>query len=210
MRLPARVLLALGLSLTSLTMVSKARADTSAWMFIGGGALGSRLAEPPPGTPPPTTMPVYKPPCDLGKFCANGALTFDMGVGTTPDGPVIIGGLFRVQPLIGAGTDLAILARVATHGFQAGDFGLALDAGGFARFWGEKSAGFMGEVTLGAPLGFQLSIEAMVGTEKALGFGAVAGIDLLRLTLYRQTMLDHWQNPSPAWKRLGKALHLTF
>jgi len=200
-----RIVLTLGLSLTALTLGSTARADTSAWMFAGAGALGSRVAQPPPGS-----MPSSPPACDAGKFCANAALTFDMGVGTTPDGPVIIGGLFRVQPLIGAGTDLAILARVATHGFQAGDFGLAFDAGGFARFWGEKAGGFMGEITVGAPLGLQLSIEAMVGTEKTLGFGAVAGIDLLRLTLYRQTMLDHWQNPSPAWKRLGKALHLTF
>src|SRR4051794_23433533 len=109
-------------------MSLKARADTSAWMFAGGGAPRSRPAEPGPVTTMPSSTPPALPPCGVGKFCANGALAFDMGVGTTPDGPVIVGGLFRVQPLIGAGTDLAILARVATHGFQAGDFGLAFDA----------------------------------------------------------------------------------
>jgi len=185
--------------MTALTVGHKARADTSAWMFAGAGALGVRPAKPCP-----------EPKCDPASFSATSAATFDMGIGTTPDAPVIIGGLLRVQPLFGNWTDFAILARAATHGFQAGAFGLAVDAGVFARFWGEKSAGFMGELTVGAPLGIQLSIEAMVGTKSTLGFGAVAGIDLLRLTLYRQTMLDHWQNPSPAWKRLGKLIPLSF
>jgi hypothetical protein len=204
-RFPACIFLALGLSLTALTVGSKAHADTSAWMFAGAGALGVRPAKPCPSPPSPTD-----PKCEPASFTATSALTFDMGIGTTPDGPVIVGGLLRVQPLLGNWTDLAILARAATHGFQASAFGLAVDAGVFARFWGEKCAGFMGELTLGAPLGFQLSIQAMVGTKSTLGFGAVAGIDLLRLTLYRQTMLDHWQNPSPAWKRLAKALPLSF
>jgi hypothetical protein len=188
-RSPPCFLLALGLSLTAFAIVAPARADASAWVFVGGGGLGWKQGS-------------------EGRFSGSGALAFDVGVGTSPDGPVIVGGLFRVEPILGSGTDLALVARVATHGFQAGGFGLAFDAGGYARFWGTPSQGFAGGLTVGAPLGFQISLQTMVGTDKALAFGAVAGVDLLRLTVYRQTMLEHWQNPSPAWKRLGRALGL--
>jgi hypothetical protein len=183
----ARVLLVFGISSTALTVGAPARADASAWMFVGGGALGSKQGS-------------------KSSFGMSGTLAFDVGVGTSPDGRLIAGGFFRFQPIFGSGADLALAARVATHGFQGGDFGLALDAGGYARFAGEKSQGFTGGITLGAPLGLQLSLVAMVGTHETRSFGAVAGIDLLRLTVYRKTMLDHWQNPSPAWKRVG-ALH---
>jgi hypothetical protein len=188
-RSPPCILLALALALTASTLGAPARADTSAWVFVGGGGLGVRER-------------------GSKSFSASGALAFDVGVGTSPDGPVIVGGLFRIEPILGIGTDLALAARVATHGFQAGDFGLALDAGGYARFSDNPSQGFAGGLTVGAPLGLQISLQAMVGTHRALAFGAVAGVDLLRLTVYRQTFLDHWQNPSPAWKRVGRALEL--
>lgn len=190
MRSPPCILLALGFFLTASAIGAPVRADTSAWVFAGGGGLGWKQTR--DGSD--------------NSFRASGALAFDVGVGTSPDAPFIVGGLFRVEPILGSGTDLALVARVATHGFQAGDFGLALDAGGYARFWGDTSQGFAGGLTLGAPLGLQISLQTMVGTHKAVAFGAVAGVDLLRLTVYRQTFLEHWQNPSPAWKRVGRAL----
>jgi hypothetical protein len=163
--------------LAALAWAAPARADASTWVFVGGGAMGWRQGG--------------------SDFTLDSALSFDMGVGTTPDAPFVFGGLFRMTPLLGTGTDLALLARAATYGFQASRFGVALDAGGYARFWGVQSTGFAGALTLGAPLGLTVSLQGSVGTNDALGFGVVAGIDLLRLTLYRQSLLDWWPNPSP-------------
>jgi hypothetical protein len=171
------LLAAAGGLLAALAGTAPARADSSAWLFTGGGAMGWKQGD--------------------GDFTTNGALSFDLGVGTTPDAPFIFGGLFRMTPLLGSGSDLALLGRAATRGFQAARFGLALDAGGYARFWGAGSTGFTGALTLGAPLGITVSLQGSVGSDKAVGFGAMAGLDLLRLTLYRQSLLDWWPNPSP-------------
>lgn len=158
-----------------------ARADASAWLFVGGGSM------------------VWKE--NNRGVTANGTMTIDVGAGTTPNAPFIVGGLVRLQPIFRQGTDLSLLARVCTHGFQAGDFGLAMDLGGYARTWGVGSGGFAGGVVLGAPLGFSLSLQAEIGSDNSQSFAAVAGIDLLRLTVYRETLLNWWMNPSPGKTR---------
>lgn len=183
------VLLAAASSLAILAASAPARADASAWMFVGAGAIGWKQGD-------ASTLT----PGNDGAFSTNGTMTIDVGAGTTPDARFIFGGLFRIQPIFKHGADLALLARAATHGFQAGDFGVALDAGGYLRTWGPQiGAGFAGSVSLGLPLGFTITAQVEVGSNKALSLGGVAGIDLLRLTLYRQTLLKWWQNPSPAW-----------
>jgi hypothetical protein len=177
-------------SLAGLAVAAPARADASAWAFVGGGALG------------------WKQSRDL-QINPTGTMIVDGGVGTTPDGPVIVGGLFRFQPVMPhAGVDFSLLIRVATHGFQAGSWGVAFDVGGFARPWGYGSVGFAGSASLGMPLGVTLLLQTEVGTDKAISFGAVAGIDLLRLTVYRQTLLKWWQNPSPAWSKTASVAGL--
>lgn len=181
MRSPIAYLLALSGLLAPLAWSSPSRADASAWYFAGGGAVGWKQGD--------------------GDLALDGALSLDVGVGTTPDASFIFGGLVRATPILGHGIDLATLARVATRGFQAGQFGLALDAGGYARLWGERSVGAAGALTLGAPLGISLSLQASVGTNDAMAFGAIAGIDLLRLTVYRQSGLRVWPNPLPAQER---------
>jgi hypothetical protein len=177
------ILVAIASYTGAIAVAAPALADSSAWVFVGTGALGWKQAENLTYTPSPT-------------------LIVDGGVGTSPNGPVIVGGLFRFQPVFGSGNgiDMSILARLCTHGFQAGDWGVAVDLGGFGRYWGYRSLGFSGSVSLGMPLGFTLMLQTEVGIDQAHSFGAVAGIDLLRLTLYRQTLLKWWQNPSPAWK----------
>jgi hypothetical protein len=165
----------------SLGVAHEARADASAWLFGGGGISHWKQGD--------------------GVYSDHGLLSFDAGVGTTPDGLFIVGGLLRMEPILGSGTDLAGLARVASHGFQSGSFGAALDIGGYLRFWGEGSQGLMADITLGGPLGLQISAQTTYGTDKALGFAGVAGVDLLRLTVYRQNMLDWWPNPKPAQHR---------
>jgi hypothetical protein len=175
-RLPFPVPVAIAALLAVFSFSPPAHADPSAWVFAGGGGMLWKQGENP--------------------LSPSGALSFDLGLGTTPDAPFIVGGLFRITPILGSGTDMAWLARVATRGFQSGVFGLALDAGAYARVWGTGSGGFTGSLTAGVPLGFSVSFQAMVGTGDTLGFGAIAGIDFLRLTLYRQTLLQWWPNPS--------------
>ncbi|WP_437716903.1 hypothetical protein WMF45_11130 [Sorangium sp. So ce448] len=58
-----------------------------------------------------------------------------------------------------------------------------------------------GALTLGAPLGISLSLQGSYRTDKAMAFAAIAGIDLLRLTVYRQSLLPLWPNPFPAQQR---------
>ncbi|MRG91968.1 hypothetical protein [Polyangium spumosum] len=162
-----------------------ARADASAWAFAGAGALAWKE-----GT---------------AALAPRAAFNFDFGVGTTPDGPFIVGGLARLTPVVDEGLDVSLLARVATHGFQAGKFGVAVDVGGYQRLWGTYSRGVAGSFTIGLPLGFSLGVQGLYGTGDALAFGAFAGIDFLRLTIYRQSMLDAWPNPYPAHQQPATA-----
>lgn len=178
-KLPA--LLAVASSLAALAIASPALADASSWVFLGGGAMAWKQSE----------NLTYNPA---------GTMVVDVGAGTTPDASVIFGGLFRFEPILPGGVNLALLARFCTHGFQAGDWGIAIDAGGFVRPWGYETGGFTGSLSLGMPLGITLMVQTEAGIDHAFSYGAVAGIDLLRLTLYRQTFLKWWQNPSPGWK----------
>jgi hypothetical protein len=166
-----------------------AHADASSWMFVGGGVVASRMA---------AEVGTAVAGEDRSKLDPTGAMTFDIGVGTSPDGPIIVGGLFKITPFFGSGTDFGFSLRGAMHSFQAGDFGLALDLGGYARYWDAGSVGGTAAVVLGAPLGLQLSLQGLMGTNDALGIGAIAGIDFLRLTTQRQSLLRWWPNPSPA------------
>lgn len=166
-----------------------AHATPSAWTTISGGALGWKQG---------TTTPDFR---------ADGTLVFDVGVGMPATYPVIVGGLFRITPLLGesTGADMAWLARVCTRGFQVGGFGLAADVGVYARTWGEGSQGFAGSLSFGAPLGITVSFHAMAGSDDLLAFGGSIGVDLLRLTLYRQTLLNWWPNPEVTTRRLPQA-----
>jgi hypothetical protein len=179
-KLPAFPAIASSLAAIAVASVaSPARADTSAWMFVGGGAIAWKQTD--------IMHPVA------------GTMTIDVGAGSSPEGRFIVGGFFRIQPIFSNGTDIAVLGRVCTHGFQAGDWGVAVDAGGFARAWGNQSIGFSSGFSLGMPLGFTLGLMSEIGTDRAVSFGVVGGIDLLRLTVYRRVLRNWWQNPSPSW-----------
>jgi hypothetical protein len=175
----APVLAAFG-ALASLFAASPARAEASAWVFLGGGALAWKQQQ-------------------NATYQSAGTMIIDAGVGTSPEAPVIVGGLLRIEPVLPGGADLQWLARIATHGFQAGDWGVAVDLGGFGRAWGSQSVGFAGSASLGMPLGITLMAQTELGIDHAFSFGGALGIDVLRLTIYRQTLLKWWQNPSPAY-----------
>lgn len=166
-------------SLAATLLASRAvLAEPSAWVALGGGALAWQ---------------------DSGnkEYRIDPTLRFEAGIGIPDRYPVIAGGVFQLSPLLSSGTgvDMAWLARLCTRGYQVGGFGVALDFGPYARTWGTTSQGFAGSASLGAPLGFTLSFNMMAGSNDLLAFGGTFSLDILRLTLYRKTLLNWWPNP---------------
>jgi hypothetical protein len=164
-----------------------ARADVTSWLAVGGGAT-AQLAQ---GA---STRDVA------------GALTYSVGVGSSPRAPFVLGVLYRGTTYVGLGTDIGAAVRVATGGFARGSWGLALDAGVAWRAWGDGMYGdspLQGVLTFGSPWGLQLAIAGQAWTldngVSAQGVFAALEIDLLRLTLMRQGATERWwPNPNPA------------
>jgi len=126
------------------------------------------------------------------------SMQLDTGLGSPPDAPVAVGGLFRVHTRFGDGSDLGLFVRTATGGYVRGDFGAALDLGGYARWWGESSTGYAGTLSLGAPWGITLNLDLALGPNEERTFAGVVGLDLARFTVYRGTGLGWWPNPFPS------------
>jgi hypothetical protein len=122
------------------------------------------------------------------------------GVGTSPERSFVLGGLFHSQTHFGRGTDLGLLLRVATQGYTLGRFGLALDLGGYERFWGRGSEGGLGALVLGAPWGLTLSLGGGIGTNDARHASIVLGFDFARLTAFRLSGESWFPNPHPAYR----------
>ncbi|MEZ4224158.1 MAG: hypothetical protein R3B13_24630 [Polyangiaceae bacterium] len=169
----------LGVAAT-LLLPRAARADVSSWLYLGGGA----------GT-------VEVPKEDRSWVPT---LQLDTGIGTPPSGFLMVGGGFRMQTFFGQGSDVGLLARTATRGYVNGDFGAALDLGGYQRWWGPGSTGLMATLNLGAPWGLTLSATGGRGTNEGQHLAFTLGIDLARLTVYRRTGDRWWKNPFPAYR----------
>lgn len=171
------------LVLSVLVLSSPARADVSSWISAGAGAT---MLQDPSGR---STAPTFE---------------LKTGLGTPPLGDFLaIGGLFQLQTHFGKGTDLGLLARFATRGYVHGNFGIALDAGAYQRFWGEQSHGALGALVLGAPWGLFLSAGGgiAIGGEDERHYGLVLGLDFARLTIYRDVGTSYFPNPYPAFKK---------
>lgn len=157
-----------------------ARADVSSWAYVGGGASyfeqrGQKLKLDP-------------------------TLAIEAGAGSAPSHPIVVGGMLKVLALLGDGVDLGVSLRVASRGFVTGDFGLALDAGPYQRFWGAKSTGGQAAIVLGAPWGITLTVGGGLGSHDARQLGATLGLDFARLTVYRLAGLSWFPNPHPAYR----------
>jgi hypothetical protein len=164
---------ALGLS------TAPAHADPSSWLFLGGGAsrlesFGSSTEE-------------------------HGLFQFEAGLGSPADANIVAGGMFKTFTFFGRGTDLALALRGATGGFVRGGFGLALDLGGYQRFWERGSTGFAGALVLGAPYGLQAAIHAELGSNEQKTYAVAIGIDFLRLTVFREPGQNWLPNPFPGF-----------
>ena len=165
-----------GTALVSLVAGERvAQADVTSWFAVAGGAASLQQDS-------------------IARRTA-GAMALEMGVGSSPGASLIVGGLLKSFTLFGNGTDLALAARVATGGFVRGGWGGAIDVGGYQRWWGPHSTGVLGQLVVGAPLGFQLSLFTEQGSHNARAYGATFGIDLLRLTVYRANTQSSWYNP---------------
>jgi hypothetical protein len=173
-----RLGLALGFLLLVVLTAAPARADVSSWASVSAG---------------PTFI-------DEGQgqgMGSQGALSLQAGLGTTPSNFLIVGGLFHLETHFGQGTDLGLLARFATQGYVLGTWGVAVDLGGYERFWGVGSAGGLGAFVLGAPWGLTLRGEGGFGTNDARSFGILLGVDFARLTVFRTTGEKWFPNPYP-------------
>lgn len=160
-----------------------ARADVSSWFLVAGGVSRVGLDHRSP---------------------LRAAMMTDIGVGTPASHSIVVGGGARLIPYFGEGVELAAYLRGAMPSYAMGRFGLAVDAGAFTRPFAQGSPGFMGTLNLGAPWGITLS--ATYG-ETVHGQGTVtvlAGIDFLRLTVYRTAGETVWPNPYPAYRPPGE------
>jgi hypothetical protein len=127
------------------------------------------------------------------------SLRFATGLGTDPSKPWIVGGLVRVETLTGRGSDLSAALRVADYGFVNGKWGVGFDLGAVARYWGTPNVyGGTGTLVLGGPWGLELDLGGMYGNHDAHALSATLGIDLARLTVYRQSGSSWWKNSFPA------------
>lgn len=158
--------------LAALSVTGRAQADVSSWVYAGVGP--GFLSE--------------------GEDRQRWTLQLETGLGTPPAG-FVFGGLFRAHTYFSEGTDLALLLRGATGGFVQGDWGFAVDAGAYQRFWGEGSQGGLAALVLGAPWGVTLSASAGLGTNEHRFASVTLGLDFARLTVYRSSGTRWFMNP---------------
>jgi hypothetical protein len=185
---------ALALAVTA--AAPRADADVSSWLAVGAGYALQRDRH-------------------AGENQYAPALTYSMGVGTSPLQPYVLGGLVRGTTFLGYGTDLGLGLRAATGGFARGDWGAALEADALWRPWRSGDFGqwpLQAAVTVGSPWGFQVSLGAdfasVSGQRSAVGGFVVLELDLLRLTVTRQGATEHWwYNPAPAGGHLPDRDH---
>lgn len=177
LRLAPRVGLAASFGFAVTALAPVVHADPSSWFSLAGGASSWT---------------------ENGERRFPGAFQMDLGLGSSPASPLVVGGVFKTLTFFGRGTDLALTLRTATGGYVRGDFGVAVDIGGYERFWEVGSQGFLGALVLGAPYGLQLTAMTEQGTNDVRAYTATVGIDFLRLTVYRNVSGGYWPNPMRA------------
>lgn len=173
--LPRRVLaLATVTGAAAVSHVPRAHADVSSWMYAGGGASSVSA--------------------DGGSAETRPLMQLDAGFGSAPDARVVFGGILRTLTHFEGGTDLALCQRTASGGFARGDWGVALDIGGYQRFWGPDSSGGLATLWAGAPWGFQVGVSGALGTNEGQMIGLTIGLDWARATAHRQAGQQWWKN----------------
>ncbi len=187
-----RLLAATAAAFAVAAISTSAHAEPTSWLAVGGGVSLQHNGNPASG--------LVKVNDVVGAFTAS------IGVGTSADHALVVGGIFRTVTHWDLGTDLGLAARFASRGFCRGGFGVAVDLGVVGRFWEQGRYGeypLQGVVTLGVPWGFQAGVGVQVlnlsGSPQARGGFVVLELDLLRLTVMRQgSGTSAWKNVAPA------------
>lgn len=151
---------------------SRARAEPTSWLAIGTGLSFDY---------------------DYASHGEAGALAVaaEVGVGTDPSHPLVVGGVFRALTNLGIGADplpLSLAARLATSGFVRGEWGVAVDLGVTARLWGSQAFGhfpFQPVGILGFPGGPQLEVGALLGDVTGTSPAAAGGFVLFSIDFFR-------------------------
>lgn len=175
-----RRLSSLSVAAALLTLGGEARADMAAWLSVGFGPSRLQAA----GVDPHWRY----------------HLPFDVGMGAPPSLPVFVGVGARIDPYFLDGFDYAAYARVATRSYVTGNWGVALDGGGYFRRFAPGSTGWLTTLNIGGPWGFVLSGNYETGSNDAKTTSITLGIDLLRLTVFRLSGEQQWPNVNPAWR----------
>lgn len=145
---------------------SAAREPTPAFLFASGGIATRRPSE----TDGRSMTPLLMAGLGAEVYARNGvhfAPMFDVLVRSRANGVT--------------STDLALVSRVSSDGFNNGGFGAALDLGLFARAHGGRAMGTLAGLTLGAPAGLQASWFVQQGHDDVRGFAVTLGFDVARL-----------------------------
>jgi hypothetical protein len=121
-------------------------------------------------------------------------------MGSSPAGAISVGGIGRLHAHFGGGLDFGLFLRTATGGYVRGNWGGAIDLGTYVRPWGGGvgSPGAAATLSLGAPYGITLNLDAARGRDEVTTLAAVIGIDFARFTIYRSTGLGWFPNPYPS------------
>jgi hypothetical protein len=160
-----------------LLLAGSARADVSSWLFAGGGVglrdySGARTAAP--------------------------AMELDTGIGSSPGEAIAVGGLIKLNTRFGQGSDFGLYLRTATGGYVRGAWGVAIDLGGLSRFEEGTHRGYGGTLSLGAPWGVTVNLDATRDNQDRNVFLAVVGIDFARFSVYRSIGTSWFPNPYPS------------
>jgi hypothetical protein len=168
-----RVCLSLAAGLFIVALGGRARADVASWVSVAGGPTAATSG---------------------GDLQWVPSLRWNAGLGSPPQGPVVVGGGFDLTTHVGFGTDLGAVLRLATGAYARGAWGVALDLGGYHRF-ARSSDGASGALTLGAPWGLFVATHGTYGTNDSMTLGLVVGLDFARLTAHRTSGQQWWPNP---------------
>jgi hypothetical protein len=179
MRLPLRLAVLVALLAGSLP-AAEAQAEVSSWLSLAGGA--ARVGRSDGSSPIRLQFPI------------------NVGVGLQPSLPVTVGVGVHLTPYGGEGVDYGAYLRAATQGYVLGGFGVALDAGAYARSFDGGRGGLLGVLNLGVPWGGVIAVNYGRSGEGEQTVGATVGIDFLRLTVYRLAGEQQWPNVRPAWR----------
>ena len=92
---------------------------------------------------------------------------------------------------------MGLFLRTASGGYVRGGWGAALDLGTLQRWRDPFAPGYAGTLSIGAPWGITLNLDAARDQQDTNRFSAVLGIDFARLTVYRSTGTSWFPNPFP-------------